>query len=90
MTCAAQTIKNLSMGEFLKYAVPGDRLEFYRGHLARDRGPEKWDTKTAKQKEASQTADEAYKASEQGLVLLVQQRNQHGYYIYLAVRSSAP
>ena len=68
---------------WLNASKPGDRLEYHRGELARDRG---LGFEHGMQTPLGALANRVYEAHAAKLVALVQQRHGHRDYSYIVVR----
>ena len=76
---------------WLQTARPGSLIEYHRGHLCIDRQQKSDAPHNAPENKAravlNELATRALRASEQGLVHLVQRRHGDGDYSYLAIKS---
>ncbi len=75
---------------WLRAAHPGSRITYHRGHLCVDRQQKHHAPHDPARDELNRLADRAMRASEQGLVHLVQQRRGDADYSYLAIRTRTP
>ena len=75
---------------WLRAAHPGSRITLHRGHLSvdREKRPDAADAET--RAALDRLADRAMRASEQGLVHLVQLRHGDADYSYIAIRARTP
>jgi hypothetical protein len=83
-SCPGLMIPAAELRAWLARAEPGQRLEYHRGHLNRDRSPNSEWSKPARRKLAA-VANLALALAEQGRVHLLQQRHRDGDYSYCAV-----
>lgn len=70
---------------WIAQAEPGDCLEYHRGFLALDAGPDSQTPKSDERRELARVARIAWRAAEKRLVHLVQRRNGPDDYSYLAI-----
>jgi hypothetical protein len=82
-------IGKVDLAAWLLRALPGERIAYWRGHLAVDTG---WDSKlsAADRRRLIGAAGVAAKMAERGWVHLVQQRHGAGDSTYFAVARPAP
>lgn len=83
----------LSEAEFcawLGQAVPGERVEYYRGFLAVDTTRDSSMLPEPDRKELVRLGRRAWWAYEKNLVHLVQRRQGHGCFSYLAIARARP
>jgi hypothetical protein len=83
----------LSEAEFcawLGQAVPGERVEYYRGFLAVDTTRDSSMLPESDRKELVRVGRRAWWAGEKNLVHLVQRRYRHGSFSYLAIARRRP
>jgi hypothetical protein len=75
---------------WLGKAVPGDRVEYHRGHLLIDRSRKLGPFSETDRRELSAIANRALALAEQGRLCLMQKR--HGYcdYSYIAIIARRP
>jgi hypothetical protein len=71
-------------------AAPGERLEYWRGHLALDRTPGSARLLEKDRLEVIRVVRRAFWAAERGLVHLVQQRHGPDNYSYLCIARPRP
>ena len=72
---------------WLKAAHPGSRITFHRGHLCVDRQQRPHAPHDPARDELNRLADRTMRASERGLVHLVQKRHGDADFSYLAIRA---
>ena len=75
---------------WVSQAVPGDRLEYHRGYLALDAFPAMSKLGENERVELSLLATRAFRAAEQGLVHLVQERVGPDRFAYIAIARPRP
>ncbi len=75
---------------WLRAAHPGSRITLHRGHLSVDRQQRPHAPHDPARDELNRLADRAMRASERGLVHLVQKRHGDADYSYIAIRARTP
>jgi hypothetical protein len=78
------------LDRWLARAVPGEALEYHRGHLAVDRTPIITELSDRDRRALDRVADAALAAAEQGRVHLVQRRHGPDGFSYLAIARPRP
>jgi hypothetical protein len=78
-----------SFNRWLLRALPGQQLEYHRGHLIWDRSPASA-LAEGEQRALARVADAALQAAENSLVDLVQRRNAPFDFSYLAIKRGQP
>jgi hypothetical protein len=78
-----------SFNRWLLRALPGQQLEYHRGHLIWDRSPAS-DLAEDERRALAKVADAALQAADDSLVHLVQRRNGELDFSYLAVKAARP
>ena len=76
--------------DWLIDAKPGDRIVYYRGHLAHDRAPSAQVMDSRSRAVVHTVASRVMASTEKGLVLPVQKRIGPGDYLYIAVKALPP
>jgi hypothetical protein len=76
--------------DWIASARPGERVEYYRGLLARDRMPSAQALTDRDRLGLVALAKRAMQVAEDGGVVLVQRRHGDGDYSYIAVRARSP
>ena len=83
MTCTAARFR-----AWLFTAAPGERFEYHRGSLARDRSPEaSWSAE--RRRELNELAHAVIEAAGRGHVHLVQHRNGELDFSYVAIKAAS-
>lgn len=77
----------LKFREWVRWARRNERVIYYRGNLARDRGPDDRHLKTDDQFDISALADAVRDAARKKEVLLFQKANGQTNFDYYAVRT---
>lgn len=80
-------ITRLKFREWCRFARRNERLVYYRGYLAKDRGGEDRHMRTDDQHDISMLADAVMEAARKGQVLLFQRRTGQTTFDYYAVRT---
>jgi hypothetical protein len=75
---------------WLGKAVPGDRIEYHRGHLLIDRSRKLGPFSETDRRDLSATANRALALAEQGRLCLVQKRHGECDYSYIAIIARRP
>ena len=83
-------LRRVEFGTWLKTARPGSRIEYHRGHLCVDRQQRPDASDNDAHAELHRLAARALRASEQGLVHLVQHRHGPEDFSYLAIKARLP
>jgi hypothetical protein len=83
-------LSELQFCAWVAQAVPGDRLEYHRGHLAVDADKVTSDLDPNARAELALLRDRAFWSEGQGLVHLVQQRLGPDHFAYLAIARPKP
>jgi hypothetical protein len=78
-------LTRLKFREWSRFARRNERIVYYRGYLAKDRGVEDRHMRTDDQHDVSQLADAVYEAAMKGTVLLFQKRTGNMTFDYYAV-----
>jgi hypothetical protein len=76
--------------DWLGMALPGDAIEYHRGHLAVDRVPGQSPLPEADRWRLSRVARRALIFAEERRAHLVQRRHGDGDYSYLAIKATPP
>ena len=94
MTCTPRSgeasdapIALASFNRWLLRALPGQQLEYHRGHLIWDRSPASA-LAEGERRALARVADAAWHAADDGLVHLMQRRNGELDFSYLAVKAA--
>ena len=90
ITSGSRTLSAIEFCGWLGQAEPGDVISYHRGFLILDRVPSKKDQADAKRAELDLLASCAMRAAEHDLVHLVQRRNAHLDFNYLAIARPRP
>jgi hypothetical protein len=96
MTCTPESraasdapIALASFNRWLLRALPGQQLEYHRGHLIWDRSPASC-LAEGERRALARIADAALRAADDGLVHLAQRRNGELDFSYLAIKAARP
>ena len=84
-THAGRLLPLTAFHAWLARAKPGERLEYYRGHLAHDRVKGTSRLRESDRRKLTAVADHASAVAGQGKLHLVQQRHGYADYSYLAI-----
>lgn len=78
-------LNDIAFLAWVSQAVPGERLEYHRGFLARDTFPSFEFMEAFDKEQLRALARQAFIASEKGLVHLVQKRLEIDHFSYIAI-----
>jgi hypothetical protein len=88
-TASDAPIALVSFNRWLLRALPGQQLQYHRGHLIWDRSPASA-LAEGERRALARAADAALQAADDGLVHLVQRRNGELDFSYLAIKAARP